>query len=97
MRVARLGLVLLLTHEAFPTAQQAQSQSPTAAELPRFEVGFQATDLRTGCVGQRSCYLPSAGLGVSAAMNLTPHVAVEANWNDTVAAVNGSTIQAGGP
>ena len=96
MNLARIGLLFLLTHKVSLLAQRPSSPVAAPAQLPRFELGFQATDMRTGCIGQKNCYLPSAALGVSAAINVTPHFAFEALWADTAQTVNGPTNQAGG-
>lgn len=85
-------------------ALSLQSHSQTAAAnnaspdtgIRRFELGLNLADIRTGCIGNRGCALPSFGLGVSGAYNLTPRFAIEANAFDTPATSNGPTNISGG-
>lgn len=89
-------IVLIAGHAVYLAAQQPQSPDRLPEALPRFEVGFQATDLRTGCIGRKNCDLPSAALGIAAAVNLSPHLALEANWAETTTASSTTTNQYGG-
>lgn len=59
---------------------------PPEAGLQRFELGFQTADIRTGCIGQRGCEMPSFGLGVGAALNLNQNFALDADLLLTPAA-----------
>jgi hypothetical protein len=64
--------------------------------LRRFEVGGGISDIRTGCIGRKTCYLPSFGLGIGAAMNLNRHFALDANWNMTPSSSSATSNVSGG-
>lgn len=90
----------LLSLRATAYAQEGPSidlaQDKPAAEISRFEVGSQTTDIRTGCIGQKECFLPSAGLGLGGVLNVSAHFAIDANWNVTPSSSNGSNNLDGG-
>jgi hypothetical protein len=82
-------------------AQLAHGQNarmpPTAdTGLQRFELGVQTANMRTGCIGSRGCFIPSFGLGIGGAMNLSQHFALDTNFLITPASSNGSTDTYGG-
>jgi hypothetical protein len=51
--------------------------------MRRFEIGGSASDIRTLCVGERNCGVPSAGLGAAGAVNLNRHFAIDGSFNWT--------------
>ena len=72
-----------------------------AASMPdssvrRLELGVGLADIRSGCIGTRRCKLPSFGLGVSGAVNLTSHYAIDADARDTPATSKGAANEYGG-
>jgi hypothetical protein len=62
---------------SLPAAPQAESS------LRRFELGVNVSDIRTGCIGQPYCFMPSFGLGFGGTMNLNRHFALDADVNVT--------------
>jgi hypothetical protein len=93
-----VSFFILIAFAPFAGAQSPSSQVVTEgsdASLRRLEVGGQVSDIRTGCIGQTNCYLPSFGLGAGVSLNLNPHFAVDANYNKTPES-SGSTNITGG-
>ncbi len=62
----------------------------------RFEFGTKVADMRTGCIGSKNCPEPSFGVGVGGALNLSPHIAVDADFLKTPQSATGETNSDGG-
>jgi hypothetical protein len=95
-----VSFFILIAFVPFAGAQSLSSQVVTEgsdASLRRLEVGGQVADIRTGCIGQPRCSLPSSGLGAGASLNLNPNFAVDANFNVTPeSSTTGATYLVGG-
>ena len=95
-----VSFFLLIAFVPFAGGQSPSSQVIIAegsdASLRRFEVGGQVADIRTGCIGQPRCSLPSFGLGAGASLNLNSHFVVDANFNVTPESSTGATYLVGG-
>src|SRR6187402_1350936 len=79
------------------TVSSLRSQELPTDGPRRFELGTKVADVRTGCIGSvGQCYLPSFGIGVSGAMNITPHFAVDADYLATPQTTQEATNLAGG-
>jgi hypothetical protein len=74
----------------------AAPAAPALGGLRQFELGFNAADIRTFCVGQKDCYLPAFSMGAAATMNWRPHFAFDTNIDVTTRAGAGSSDLAGG-
>ncbi len=90
--------LLILSVSALHAQDHAVSPSlqPLDTSVRRFEIGGQLADIRTGCIGQDNCHLPSVGLGLGATLNLNQHFALDANANVTPGSSNGATQFSGG-
>jgi hypothetical protein len=100
MQPAPILVLLFSAIFAYPLCGQDNATPPLAARqvdnnLRRFEVGVSVSDIRTGCIGQPYCHIPSFGLGLGGAMNLNRYFALDANVNVTPGA-GGSTNISGG-
>jgi hypothetical protein len=98
MMHATLPVTLSLIWAIAQLAHGQNARVPPTADtgLQRFEVGVQTADIRTGCIGQRRCYLPSFGLGVGGTLNLSQHFALDSNYLITPSGNEGSTDVDGG-
>ncbi len=74
----------------------AGAASTPDPSVRRLELGVGLADIRTYCIGSRRCALPSFGLGVSGAVNLTSHYAIDVDARDTPATSKGTTNEYGG-
>ena len=78
-------------------AQSAPQPAQTAdTGIRRFEIGGTVADIRTGCIGQPYCWLPSFSVGTAATLNLDRHFAIDANVNVTTGTGSGETNISGG-
>jgi hypothetical protein len=66
------------------------------SSLSRFEIGGQVADIRTDCIGQKNCSLPSFAVGTGASMNLNQHFAIDSTFNITPASSREVTNLTGG-
>lgn len=92
-------MILLCANAATIWPQQAGvvPTSPLpASDVARFELGIDTADIRTNCIGQQDCPIPSFGIGAGATLNLTPHLALDSAVNVTPASSKGETNQWGG-
>jgi hypothetical protein len=96
--ILTVSFFILIALVPFAGAQSTSSHVVTEgadASLRRLEVGGQVADIRTGCIGQPHCSLPSFGLGAGASLNLNPHFAVDANYNKTPESGSSTNIAGG--
>jgi len=91
-----ITLAVPLPLRAQPAPEAPVPAAPGDTGLRQFELGFNAADIRTFCVGQKDCYLPAFSVGAAATFNSSPHLAFDTGLNVTTGSGNGATNLAGG-
>jgi len=92
MRASRLAGIILVSAARLLLAQE----HGTLGESRRFEFGDKVADIRTSCIGSAHCPIPSFGVGVSGALNLTPHLAIDTDFLKTPQSSTSESNEYGG-